>query len=119
MNNQIIISLIFQTVGTVLSVVTIVWRVQSTQTKKHQEELERLSKAFKDELSSVKTEVKDYEDLRRRGDHALHERMNNLESGIYKEINARLSHIEGQLKGVNNITRLMEEWLIENGGKLK
>ena len=118
-NVQVIFSISVQIITTVVSVITVVWRIQTAQHRKHLLEIEAIKGAFKEELDCVKGSIREWEELRRNGDHALHERINNVESGAYKEINTRLSHIEGQLKGINNITRLMEDWLIKNGGKVE
>ncbi len=125
-----ILPLALQTVGTTVSVIGVVWRIQKAQsdkhkaelatlTKKHDSEMKALRESFKEELVSIRGIMDDWEKLRRDGDHALHERINQIESNAYKEINTRLSHIEGQLKGLNNVTRIMEEWLIQKGGKVE
>ncbi len=128
--DKYILPLAIQAIGTTGSVIGVVWRIQKAQSDKHKAELENLSKkhdiemkalqeSFKEELISIREIMSEWEKQRRNGDHALHERINQIESNAYKEINTRLSHIEGQLKGLNNVTRVMEEWLIRNGGKVE
>ena len=103
--------LVLSALGVIVAIVTITWRIQSRLTDK-------LTAAIEQRLVNLEDDVKTVEENRRTGDHALHERINQIESTWTREIMERLSHIEGQLKSLQNISQLMERWLIENGGKI-
>ena len=112
------LALILQTVAVIASVVTVMWRIQTRLNDKTASALAAIRKEFSDETAALRAQIERIEELRRKGDHALHERINTLESGIYREMNQRLSTIEGQLKGIDNITKVMERWLVDHGAKV-
>ena len=111
--------LILQTVAVIVSLATIMWRIQTRLNDKTAAALAAIRQEFAEETATLKSQIAHIEELRRRGDHALHERINHMESETYRETNRRLSTIEGQLNGINNITRVMERWLIDHGAKVK
>lgn len=103
--------LVLSALGVIVAIVTIMWRIQSRLSDK-------LTAAIEQRLVQIEKDVKAVEENRRKGDHAVHERINHIESTWTRDIVERLSHIEGQLKPLQNISQLMERWLIENGGRL-
>lgn len=110
--------LILQTVAVIASVATVMWRIQTRLNDKTASALAAIRKDVAAETATLKGQIERIEELRRTGDHALHERINRIESGTFREITQRLSTIEGEMKGLNNITKLMERWLIDHGAKV-
>jgi len=122
MNGQNI-AIVISVTGLVLQLVAVVFAgiTLAARLKKDREEFE---KSIKQENEKLRSEVTSYVkeltettseriseiDDRRRGDvRALHERINNLENQKFTEVIDRLSKIEGELKGINNITRIVQE----------
>lgn len=112
------LALILQTVAVIASVATVMWRIQTRLNDKTASALAAIRKEFSDETGALRARIEYIEGLRRKGDHALHERINRIESQAYGEFNQRLSTIEGQLKGIDNITKVMERWLVDHGAKV-
>jgi len=102
-----IIPVILQAIGVAAAVATFFWRVQKSQNEK-----------IMVEIVGIKNELVRLEELRRQGDHGCHTRIDDMETGIHKEIIERLSHIEGKLTGVENTNKTMIDWLVQNGGKI-
>ncbi len=114
-----IAALILQIIGVTSGVIGVMYRIQKGQASRHQEEHRELQEDLKELRSDLKGGLEELEKLRREGDRALHERVNGLEGGTYKEINTRLSLIEGELKGISNVSRIMQQWLVDHGGKVE
>lgn len=113
-----ILPLSLQTIAVIVSIATIMWRIQTRLNDKNADAMSTIQSSLEQKIDTVEVRTERWEELRRSGDRALHERINSIESTANKEIVERLSHIEGQLKGLHNISTLMERWLVENGGKV-
>lgn len=107
-----IVALVLQAVGMISGVIGVMYRIQKGQAARHQEEMKELKDSLKTGLEGIET-------LRREGEKALHERINNFEAEVYQGISNRLSHIEGELEGISNGNQIMQEWLVNHGGKVE
>lgn len=111
--------LVFQTITVIVSVVTILWRIQARSNDRYKNILLDARRELEAKIQAIENRVKKVEELRSQGDKGVHKRISEIEVGNLREVNERLSNIEGQLKGIIRISNLMQTWLVEYGGKTK
>ena len=87
---------VFTAIGTFLSVLAFSFTVFQYWKKKQEEKFTELQKQTKESVTRLGT------------------RIEVLEQSFARNIESRLSHIEGEIKGIKPILLLIQDWFIKN-----
>ncbi len=93
--------------GTFLTVLSLSFAVFQYWKKKQDEKFETLK-------ASIKNEVRQERDDRKDAQERLEKRVHRLEENVMQEIQRRMSSLEGEFKGVQNVLKSIHEWFINN-----
>lgn len=110
-----ILSPILQTVATVVTVLTLYWRVSKSYHEKQASMISKLRSDYDEKIGKLEKNMDSWEDRRRADVRALHKRVDEQDDFVKTSISGQLSRMEGEMKGMSNTLRIIQEHFIRTG----
>lgn len=110
-----IIPLILQFAGTAVAVLTFYWRIQKSHNEKQASQIEKIRSDYEKEIECLQARIDSWESQRKSDVRALHKRIDEQDDFVKKSIIGQLSRMEGEMKGMSNILRIIQEHFVRTG----
>lgn len=110
-----ILPLVLQTIATIVAVLTLYWKLSKSQSDKQAALINKIKEEMEFRIEKLEEEMKSWEDRRRADVRALHKRVDEQDDFVKTSIISQLSRMEGEMKGMSNILRIIEEHFIRTG----
>ena len=107
--------LILQTIATVITVLTLYWRISKSHNEKQDTRIEKIKSDYDEKIRKIETEMGNWESRRRIDVRALHERIDEQDDFVKKSIIGQLSRMEGEMKGMSNILQIIQKYFVQTG----
>ena len=107
--------LILQTIATVVTVLTLYWRISKSHNEKQDARIGKIKSDYDEKISKIETEMGNWESRRRADVRALHKRVDEQDDFVKTSIIGQLSRMEGEMKGMSNILQVIQEYFVNTG----